>query len=116
MKAKGEVRLRSVASRGRGGNVSTPMRSFRALPSPAAEAVPSSIRCSTFARSSPTKMEMIAGGASNAPKRLSLPSVAVDARRMSACRSMARITLASTARKMAFSCGFPPGSSRFFPL
>ena len=114
VKAKGLVRLRSVASRGKGGRVSMPMRRG-AVWAPLARA-PRSMRPITSASSSPRKMEMMEGGASLAPRRWSLPAPAVAARRMSACRSTARMTLASTAKKMAFSCGFCPGSSRFLPL
>ena len=41
----------------------------------------------------PRKMEMIAGGASFAPSRWSLPAPAIDARSRSACRSTARMTV-----------------------
>ena len=114
VKAKGEVRLRSVASRGRGGRVSTPTRRVGVWPPAARE--PFSMRSITPVSSSPRKMERMEGGASFAPRRWSLPAPAVAARRMSACRSTARMTLASTARKMALSCGFLPGSRRFLPL
>ena len=114
VKANGEVRLRSVVSRGRGGSVSTPILSF-VRPAARAE-VPVSMAFITAVSSSPRKMEMMAGGASFAPRRWSLPAPAVIARRMSACLSMARITAERTVRKIAFSFGFEPGSRRLRPL
>ena len=114
VKANGEVRLRSVVSRGRGGSVSTPIFSF-VRPAARAE-VPVSMAFITAFSSSPRKMEMMAGGASFAPRRWSLPAPAVIARRMSACLSMARITAERTVRKIAFSFGLEPGSRRLRPL
>ena len=45
---------------------------------------------------------MIAGGASLAPRRWSLPAWATDARSRSACRCTARITAAQKTRNWAF--------------
>ena len=55
---------------------------------------------------------MIAGGASLAPKRWSLPLWATAARSRSECRWTARITAAQKTRNWAFCSGFSPGSSR----
>ena len=71
VKAKGEVRLRSVVSWGISGRVSTPISSFFLVMS--TYAVPRIMESSTAVSSSPRKMEMTAGGASLPPRRRSLP-------------------------------------------
>ena len=61
-------------------------------PGSCASAAPFS-SCSRMSVSmSPRKIEMIAGGASLAPSRWSLPAEATEARSRSACRSTARMT------------------------
>ena len=67
VKANGDVRLRSVASRGKSGSVLTPISIvppfFELLAPPASICSITSVSCS------PRKIEMIAGGASLAPRR-----------------------------------------------
>ena len=67
----------------------------------------------TASSSSPTKMEMMAGGASLAPRRWSLPGVATEVRSRSAYSSTALMTAARKTRNCRFSMGVSPGSSRF---
>ena len=55
---------------------------------------------------------MIAGGASLAPRRWSLPADATTARSSGANLSTARMTAAQNTRNWALSCGVSPGSSR----
>ena len=61
------------------------------------------------------KTEMIAGGASLAPSRCSLPDVAMPARSSPACLCTALSTAARNTRKRMFWCGVFPGLSRFGP-
>ena len=111
VKANGLVRLRSVASRGRTGSVSTPIWSVSLrLPRPDSPLMIFSITSLSW---SPRKMEIMAGGASFAPRRWSFPALATELRSRSLCLSTASMMAASTVRKMAFCCGSVPGSSRF---
>ena len=66
----------------------------------------------TSASCSPRKTEMIAGGASLAPRRWSLEAVATTARSKPPHLCTARITAAQKTRNCAFACGVSPGSSR----
>ena len=59
---------------------------------------------------------MIAGGASLAPSRWSLPEEPQVPRRMSAWVSTAMSSAERKTRNCAFSCGVWPGSSRFRPV
>ena len=78
VKAKGLVRLRSPASLGSGGRTSTPTVS---VPLPLEAFAPPALICSKMSVNwSPRKTEMIAGGASLAPRRWSLPAWATTAR------------------------------------
>ena len=78
VKAKGEVRLRSVVSLGKRGSAWTPtLKSSFCLTS---QAVSFSIASSMPVSSSPRNMEMIAGGASAAPSLWSLPAEAMEMR------------------------------------
>ena len=65
--AKGEVRLRSVVSFGKRGNVCTPIfsSSFSLPP----YGLSCSMACNISVSSSPKNIEITAGGASNAPRR-----------------------------------------------
>ena len=78
VKAKGLVRLRSPGSVGSTGRVSTPIwivpRSFEDVAPPAA------ICANTSVSWSPRKIEMMAGGASLAPRRWSLVAEATETR------------------------------------
>ena len=58
---------------------------------------------------------MIAGGASLAPRRWSLPASAMLARSRSAWTLTPRMTATRNARNWALACGSLPGSSRFSP-
>ena len=58
---------------------------------------------------------MMAGGASLAPRRWSLPAEATEMRSRSWCSSTALMTAQRKSRNCAFSYGEAPGSSRFFP-
>ena len=58
---------------------------------------------------------MIAGGASLAPRRWSLPASAMLARSRSAWTLTPRMTATRKARNWALACGSLPGSSRFSP-
>ena len=59
---------------------------------------------------------MIAGGASLAPRRWSLPELAIDARSSRLCSWTALMIETSTIRNCRFSCGVAPGDSRFLPV
>ena len=84
MKANGLVRLRSPGSRGKVGRTELPILS--SPPALAVLAPPFSI-CSTMSWSmSPRKTEMIAGGASLAPRRWSLWAFATETRNRSPWR------------------------------
>ncbi len=110
VKANGEVRLRSPGSLVRSGSVSTPMasvpRSFELV------APPLAIWSKTSASWSPRKIEMIAGGASLAPRRWSLLAEATDARSRPLWRSTPRMMAAQKTRNWALSCGLSPGTKR----
>jgi hypothetical protein len=63
----------------------------------------------------PRKIETIAGGASLAPRRWSLPASAMLARIRSAWALTARMTATRNARNWALACGSSPGSRRLAP-
>ena len=65
---------------------------------------------------SPRKIEMIAGGASFAPSRWSLPALAMLARSSPCHVFTARITAAQNTRNCMLSCGFAPGRQQVVPL
>ena len=110
VKANGLVRLRSPGSVGRTGRVSTPII---IVPLPFDEvAAPLAIWSKTSASWSPRKIEMIAGGASLAPRRWSLVAEATEARSRPPYLCTARMTAAQNTRNCALSCGVSPGSSR----
>ena len=101
--ANGDVLLRSVASFWKCGRECTP----EMYSSPSKELVASNC--------SPKNTEIIAGGASFAPKRWSLPGVEAERRSKSACSSTARRIAAKNNKNCIFSCGVSPGSKRFSP-
>ena len=78
VKAKGEVRLRSVVSRLKRGSTSAPRRIL--CFSVPAYGLSVSMASNTALSSSPRKMEMTAGGASLAPRRWSFPAEATLSR------------------------------------
>ena len=73
VKANGEVRLRSPPCIGSGGSTGVP--SPRNEPGVCGSPSPDAIASKTFSSSAPRKIEMIAGGASLAPRRWSWPIV-----------------------------------------
>ena len=78
--AKGLVRLRSVLSLRKRGSTATP-RSIVTRSTFSNPSSPSAMSASTTApSSSPKKIDTIAGGASLAPRRWSLPALAAEAR------------------------------------
>ena len=79
VKAKGEVRLRSVLSCSISGSLATPSASIAC--SAFAPARPAMISSIILVSAFPMKTEMIAGGASLAPSRCSFPLVPMPARR-----------------------------------
>jgi hypothetical protein len=114
VKANGLVRLRSPEWRGICGSVIAP-RSI-APPLSVRLGVPFS-SCSMMSVSmSPRKIEMIAGGASLAPRRWSFPALAIVERSRSACRSTARMTAQRNVRNWRFVCVSSRGSSRLTPV
>ena len=103
--------MRSVASLDRTGSEVAPSSTEPPCLEPVAAPVPS---CSTTSSScEPRKIDMIAGGASFAPRRWSWPASAMLARIRSACSLTARMTAIRKARNWALACGSLPGSSRF---
>ena len=78
VKAKGEVRLRSVVSLGKRGRAWTP--TLKSSFSRTSQAVSFSMDSSMPVSSSPRKSESMAGGASAAPRRWSLPALATEMR------------------------------------
>src|SRR3954452_6553087 len=111
--ANGDVRLRSPASFGSGGSTLTPVT--KVPPCLLLLAPPFSICSNTSLSWSPRKIEMIAGGASLAPRRWSLWAEAIDRRRISLYLATARMTAVVNTRNCALSCGLSPGFSRFSP-
>ena len=83
VKAKGDVRFRSVASLRTSPTFAMPVRSRSPLMVLAARPVATSWEI-TSSSCSPRKTEMIAGGASLPPRRRSLPTSAADSRSRSA--------------------------------
>ena len=113
VKANGLVRLRSPVSLGSGGSTGVP----RPISSPAAltPATPDAMASKTPSSSAPRKIEMIAGGASFAPRRWSWPAPAIEARSRPWCLWTAAITAVAKNRNCRLSCGVSPGSRRFWP-
>ena len=109
--AKGEVRLRSVWSRATSGSLRMP-RLMRSRAAAARRSRPSRCASSTRVSWSPRNTEMIAGGASLAPRRWSLPELAMAARSRPARRCTARRVAVRKTRNCRLLCGVAPGSSR----
>ena len=114
VKANGEVRLRSPPCIGSGGSTGVP--SPRNEPGVAGSPSPASIVSKILRSSAPRKIEMIAGGASLAPRRWSWPMPATLARSSAWWWLTAAMTAAQKNRNWMFSCGVSPGSSRFRPV
>ena len=114
VKANGEVRLRSPPCLGSGGRTSVPRPRNDA--GVAGSPWPDSIALKAFSSSAPRKTEMIAGGASLAPRRWSWPTLATEARSSAWCLSTAASTAVQKNRNWTFSCGVAPGSSRLMPV
>ncbi len=111
--ANGDVRLRSVLSFSISGSRATP--SLIISCSALVAFRPDAIASITFVSMPPMNTEMIAGGASLAPSRCSLPLVPMPARSRPACLCTARSTAARKTRKRMFWCGVCPGFRRFSP-
>ncbi len=114
VKAKGEVRLRSVLSFEKVGTTETPVA--KRVASVLFVFLPSQISSIKASSSSPKNIEIIAGGASLAPKRWSLPALAILMRNKSEYSSTALIVQASAAIKDLFLAGLEPGSNKFIPV
>src|SRR3954467_1629074 len=117
VKANGEVRLRSPPCIGSGGSTGVP--SPRSEPGVDSPASPFSIASNTLRSSAPRKIEMIAGGASLAPRRWSWPADATDARSSPWCVLTAWMTAEQKNRNWRLSCGVeetPPASGTFVIL
>ena len=112
--ANGDVRLRSVGSLSTAGHSFTPRSS---IPAGIDEsAYPFSIIWSTTPPIwSPKKIEIIAGGASCAPRRWSFPGLEAAVRRRSACRLTAFITQPTINWKRISVSGDLPGLNRLMP-
>ena len=108
VKAKGEVRLRSVVSLANRGRTWTPTFISHFVLAGCISA-PDSIASKISVSSSPRKMEMMAGGASLAPRRWSLPALATDTRSRSWYSSTALITAHKKQQKLRVLLGRIPG-------
>ena len=106
--------MRSEVSFLKSGSTSTPV-SMSDLPA-LLYSLPSIIASTSAPRSSPKYMEMIAGGASFAPSRWSLPAEATVIRSRSWYSCTAFTTAARKSWNWRLSSGFLPGSSRFSPV
>ena len=113
VKAMGEVRFRSVLSCGMGGSMSMP--TCRVFFPVSWYSFPRMMDCTTPSSSSPRKMERMAGGASWAPSRWSLPALATVVLRVSWYSSTPFTKAARKRRKRAFRAGVDPGLKRFSP-
>ena len=111
--ANGEVRLRSPPSIGSCGRTSAPRPSRPFL---TRRPLPVEIFSNAFSSSAPRKIEMIAGGASLAPRRWSWPTLATDARSSAWCLLTARMTAEQKNMNSALSSGVSPGLSRLWPV
>ena len=101
VKANGEVRLRSPPCIGSGGSTGVPRPSV--APGVCGSPSPDAIDSNALSSSAPRKIEMIAGGASLAPRRWSWPMLATEARSRPWCLLTAWITAAQKNRKLRFS-------------
>ena len=106
--------MRSVASAA--GPAATWRRARASPPFFDAAAGPCSSWSMTSSSCEPRKIDTIAGGASLAPSRWSLPASAMLARSRSAWTLTPRMTASRNARNWALACGSLPGSSRFSPV
>ena len=117
VKANGEVRLRSVLSSNTSGM--RPISSFNAVLS-SGVSLPALMLVSSSSRSDdscePMKALMMAGGASLAPKRWSLPTDAMAARTTSARLCNAASVLTKNVKKRKLVLGLLPGFKRLTPV
>ena len=118
VKAKGDVLFLSVLSNKIWGIL--PIFNFNSVFSSADNALFSltlaSNWFSTFVNCDPIKTEIIAGGASLAPKRCSLPGVAIEARIKSALSWTALIVLIKKVKNLKLDFGVLPGLNKFTPV
>src|SRR5690606_13894725 len=113
--ANGEVRLRSVLSSFKSGILGIPCHklvSFLTFFATRADSTSSRISSNC----EPKNIEIIAGGASFAPKRWSLLWLAMDARSKSACSYTALMVLTKNVRNIRLFFGVLPGESRLMPV
>ena len=75
-----------------------------------------SMSSSTWLMVLPKNADTIAGGASLAPKRCSLPAAAMDARSKSARSCTAFKVLTKNVRKRRFSLGLDEGANKLIPV
>ena len=118
MKANGEVRLRSVLSRISVGMCDMPLilNMFFAEKTMAASLRLASSLSSTAEICAPRKVEMMAGGASFAPRRWAFVALMIDALSTPACLYTAAMTLTRKVMNCRFSDGVLPGLSRLTPV
>ena len=114
VKANGDVRFLSVVSLGKLGSTCTPI-SISSV-SASLYSSPCSKASKIAVSSSPKYIDAIAGGASLAPRRWSLPGLATDTRSKSWCSSIALITATRNNKNWAFSLGVLPGSNKLIPV
>ena len=113
VKANGLVRLRSPASRGRVGRTDDADLQLAAGLGRLGAALLDLLE--DVVELSPRKIEMMAGGASLAPRRWSLPAWATASAQQVAVPRHGPDDGGQKTRNWAFSCGVSPGSSRLFP-
>ena len=116
VKAKGEVRLRSVVSRKRSGILPTTFSLRSAFSSIESSSEASSRALSTLVSCSPMKTETIAGGASLAPNRWSLLAEATEALNKGSYSHTALMVQIKKVRNCRFFIGVFPGESKLTPV
>lgn len=110
---EGGVLFLSVASFVTTGIVVIPKSSLLPLFDPVK--APFSTCSNTSSSCSPTKIDIIAGGASFAPKRWSFHALAAEYLSKSACSFTAFITALKNNKNCLLSCGVSVGSNKFIP-
>ena len=117
VKAKGDVRFRSVLSKRISGIFPTTF-SFKSVFSFGDNLpfVTTSSSLKTFVSCAPINTDIIAGGASFAPSRWSLLADAIDARNNSSLSQTALIVLIKKVRNCKLLIGVFPGAKRFTPV
>ena len=118
VKANAEVRLRSVLSRNKVGMCEIPLilKTFLALKRIAESLRLASSLSSTAETCVPRKVEIIAGGASLAPRRWELVALMMAAFSRPLCLCTAEITFTRKVMNCKFSDAVLPGLSRLTPV